>query len=39
MSTLDEYKFIAKLENLKTVVQLLRSINFKEVKIKEILFK
>ncbi|KAK0166908.1 hypothetical protein PV327_004377 [Microctonus hyperodae] len=30
MSTLDEYKFIAKLENLKTVVQLLRSINFKE---------
>ncbi|XP_034941577.1 cell cycle checkpoint protein RAD1 [Chelonus insularis] len=30
MSTQDSYKFVAKLGNLKTVVQLLRFINFKE---------
>ena len=29
-----EYKLIAKLGNLKTVIQLLRAINFKEVNIK-----
>lgn len=31
MSSPDDYKFVAKLGNLKTLVQLLRSINFKEV--------
>ncbi|KAH0550014.1 cell cycle checkpoint protein RAD1 [Cotesia glomerata] len=30
MSSPDDYKFVAKLGNLKTLVQLLRSINFKE---------
>lgn len=35
----DDYKLIAKLGNLKTVVQLLKSVNFKEVSTEKYLKK